>query len=595
MKRALVSLVVLLILPLCHTSAQSAGAAGQRPTTPATVPGSPTAGAPRPGLPPPRDNAQSAQQTGTAKVRGRVTAVDTGAPLRRVQMALSATDIPNYRRTTQTDAQGRYEFVDLPAGKFSLNASKAGYVGLQYGQRRPYEAGTPIALAEGETATPIDFVLPRGSVISVRLTDEFGEALAQAQVSAQRFQYTPDGQRRLTPARTGTTDDRGELRLFGLMPGEYVVEGSVRNATVSVIGGVVNPSDSTDGYPSMYYPGTPNAAEAQPVSLGIGEEIHVQFSLQPARMTRISGTVRDSGGRPVAGSELIMTPRVAGGLGFAISGGLSINRTLPDGSFTIGSVAPGEYTIDVRQLANPTSSFESASVPVSVGTADITGLRITTSKGSVVSGRVIWNGTAARTNPLPISPRVTAQSVDAALALGFGSDPKADGTLDDDGNFQLGGVSGRIFLAMPVPPAWTLKSVTLDGEDITDVPLDIAGRTSIEGVRITLTDKLTHLTGQVTDASGKPLAQYVAVLLPADEKEPTVASRFIRVARPDTNGRFDVRNIRPGRYVVTAVESLEQGRQFAPEFQRELRRGAYEFTVKEGETRSLDLKLRTGL
>jgi hypothetical protein len=53
--------------------------------------------------------------------------------------------------------------------------------------------------------------------------------------------------------------------------------------------------------------------------------------------------------------------------------------------------------------------------------------------------------------------------------------------------------------------------------------------------------------------------------------------------------------MRPGRYVATAVEVLEQGRQFAPEFQEQLRRNAREISIREGETLTLDLKLTTGL
>jgi hypothetical protein len=69
----------------------------------------------------------------------------------------------------------------------------------------------------------------------------------------------------------------------------------------------------------------------------------------------------------------------------------------------------------------------------------------------------------------------------------------------------------------------------------------------------------------------------------------------VRTARPDTNGRFETRGMRPGRYLATAVETIEQGRQFAPEFQEQLRRGAREFSVREGESVALDLTLTQGL
>jgi len=114
-------------------------------------------------------------------------------------------------------------------------------------------------------------------------------------------------------------------------------------------------------------------------------------------------------------------------------------------------------------------------------------------------------------------------------------------------------------------------------------------------VRITLTDKLSNVNGRVSDAKGQNLAEYVVVIQPADQKEAIVTARLVKAARPDTNGRFEVRGLRPGRYLATAIESMEQNRHYSPEFQKELRRGAREFTIREGETLTLDLRLTSGL
>jgi hypothetical protein len=177
----------------------------------------------------------------------------------------------------------------------------------------------------------------------------------------------------------------------------------------------------------------------------------------------------------------------------------------------------------------------------------------------------------------------------------FPQDPLANGTLEDDGSFQLSGTAGRVFFNVNAPPSWTLKSVTLEGDDIIDTPLDLTGRQSISGLVIRLTDRLTQIAGQVTDAGGKGLRDYIVVVQPQEQKEPIVAARWIRTIRPDSNGRFQMRGLRPGRYVATALETIEQGRQLSPEFQQELRRGAREFSVREGETVTLDLKLTVGL
>ena len=85
-------------------------------------PGGPT-GTQRPGMPP-RDTARPAQ-TGTARLRGRVVSLETGAPLRRAQVSITGAET-QLRRATTTDGEGRYEFVELPGGRFSLGANKAG-------------------------------------------------------------------------------------------------------------------------------------------------------------------------------------------------------------------------------------------------------------------------------------------------------------------------------------------------------------------------------------------------------------------------------------------------------------------------------------
>ena len=165
-------------------------------------------------------------KTGTGRIRGRVLASETGAPVRRAQVHISGPDIG--AKTAMTDAEGRYEFRDLPAGRFNLSVVKSGFVTMQYGQNRPFEPGRPIELTEAQSLDKADVTLPRGSVLSGRVLDEFGEPVADANVSAMRMQFM-NGRRRLVNAgRSGQTNDLGQFRLYGLPPGDYYVSATLR-------------------------------------------------------------------------------------------------------------------------------------------------------------------------------------------------------------------------------------------------------------------------------------------------------------------------------------------------------------------------------
>src|ERR671930_1599078 len=78
----------------------------------------------------------------TATLRGHVSAGDTGQSLRKAQVRLTFNPLPNdpstpaenRSRAATTDADGRYEFTGLTAGRYTLFVSKSGYVGQAWGQ-----------------------------------------------------------------------------------------------------------------------------------------------------------------------------------------------------------------------------------------------------------------------------------------------------------------------------------------------------------------------------------------------------------------------------------------------------------------------------
>src|SRR5262249_5082205 len=159
------------------------------------------------------------------------------------------------------------DFKDLPAGRYQLNASKGSFVTLAYGQLRPFEQGKPIDIKDAQTLEKVDFALPRGSVITGRVVDEFGEPTADVQVMAMRYQFL-QGRRRLTPAgRPNMTNDIGEFRIFALPPGQYYLSATLRNFN----GPMDATTDDRSGYAPTYYPGTASVTEAQRITVAIGQ------------------------------------------------------------------------------------------------------------------------------------------------------------------------------------------------------------------------------------------------------------------------------------------------------------------------------------
>ncbi len=144
---------------------------------------------------------------------------------------------------------------------------------------------------------------------------------------------------------------------------------------------------------------------------------------------------------------------------------------------------------------------------------------------------------------------------------------------------------------MAGPPRWSVKSVTFNGENITDVPLNVSDVTDGSTIQIVLTDKQTTLSGTVRDARGQPLIDYTVVVFPDQLREGAMRGRYTRVVRPDQQGRFETRGLPPGSYLAAAVESLEMGSHFDPAFRKLIEPTAKRFRLTEGQAATVDLQL----
>jgi len=518
----------------------------------------------------------------SAVVRGRVFAADTGKPLPGAIVTLVDTRASNptqrQGRWIRTDADGRWEALDISAGAYTLSVAKAGYLKIEYGQKRPFERGKTLDVTAGQLLDKIDITLPRAGAITGRVFDEFGDPAAAVFVRALRQRYV-DGRRELTPLAEAleglingggdVTDDLGQFRIYGLSPGEYFVSASFNP-----------PGEAATalGYPPVYYPGTPSAAEARRIRIGLGEETqNVDLTLVSARYAIVSGTVLNSLNAPASASIQLTTADPVAGMPVAPT------RTASNGTFTLRNVPPGDYRLHVYDVRPAAGAPEFASVPVSIGGEDVTALAISTAPGAVASGRVVFDDGAKPNARLFVRSVTTAADAPTFSNTSVGVNP--------DMTFELSGLAGRqTFRPGMVPEGWFLKSVTHEGADITDTGYDFRSGQRISGIEIRLTRRATSLSGTVQD-SGNPVGDYTVVAFSTNADRWGYQTRFVRSARPAQDGTFTIRALPPDQYFVVALEYVETGQEFDPEQLAIWKAVATTVELRDGETKTLSLKL----
>jgi hypothetical protein len=530
--------------------------------------------------PPPQPPDAKAKPTGV--IRGRVTAADTGRPLRRVQIAVFAPD-RGERRTASTNSRGEYEVTQLPEAGYTVSASRSGYLGLSYGTRLPGEPGRTVELGDGGTAGGIDFALPRSGVISGRVVDETGDPVAGVTVWVMRYEYFRR-RRTLVPAGSiARTDDTGQYRATGVMPGEYFVVAMLRETWT--VGGK---EPKVYGYASTFAPSTASVSEAQRVRVAPSKEAaNVDVTLVAALAVSISGVARRSDGTPLANTTVGLSQNIIGPQGQSFAG-IADGPVGADGAWRIKNVPPGEYELSAS--AQGPQGRESTNMKIVVQGADIEGVVLTTQPPVTINGDIAMESGAPVPDPPTGRLRVSVETIgDQPQTLVALSDD--NGMVKSDGRFTFKSVGGPSVVRVPaLPRGMSLKSVELEGREVADGVLDLKGGQTLDGLRLVVTDRFPAVTGNVTDDHGAARQGFV-LLFPADESRWVGISDNTRAARTSADGTFRLSAVRPGEYFAAALPSLLSAQTADPEFLGSLKDRATRITIHEGQAAPLALKL----
>jgi protocatechuate 3,4-dioxygenase beta subunit len=318
--------------------------------------------------------------SGRVLVRGENTPVQDArvvvVRIRRAPQPLPPNSVPPAPSPqTVTGPDGSYAFDRLEPGEYGVNVQKTGFA---VGPGTPTRA--TVVVTAGQTVQAPDVFVDRGGAIAGRILDASGEPVTDARVVALAPRSLPptaaarssNGPSPLLPSgQSASTNDLGEFRIFGLLPGEYVVAASPQHRPFET----GSPSTTLA---TTYFPGVTAEGSAQRVAVAAGQTTSgIDIRMAAGVAFVVSGVVVTADGQPVEGAAVWLngpTPTV---------GGPYLARTDARGRFQIGSVAPGAYRFSVSSSSTaPTKFLLPTSINLTVTDNNVDGVRLV-----VVPGR----------------------------------------------------------------------------------------------------------------------------------------------------------------------------------------------------------------
>ena len=568
---------------------------------------------------PPQSQAQPASASGF--ISGRVVDAVSGKPIPEAMVLLNgrsplaqagggraAPAPPAPPTAVLTDSQGRFFYASLQPGMYTAQVQKNGYAPAPFG---------PIELAADERVLDWRLKLAKLTGLGGTLRDETGDPAVGVDVALFR-RTVVNGRQSWQYAGRQRTDDKGAYRFSGMNAGDFVLCACGRDPipfdplllttlgsepiqlmnvaarALSLGADAVSLDNTLRTWAPTYYPNSASLARATRITLAAGEDkTGIDMNLAMVRSTRVSGRVLGAVG-PVTAGSIQLVPEADAEAGMRI---LSLSPMLaqPDGRFDFTMVPPGQYRLIVVHRPGLASGGPSgaamgfagargvtppppgatmasnglvspdppqwASEMITVGENGVSGLNITLNRSLNVAGRVQWIGAA----PQPaanVFNRITASLQAVSPTDPLASASFANGRFQPDGTFTVpGALPGKYTLNVQTLPGFpTLKSVTMGGMDLTDMPLVVADK-DLADITMTFVDTpMASLTVTVNAAPGSQGDDGSILVFPADRKywtESNAARRRFRLIANTSKNVVTTPELPAGDYLVVAATALE--------------------------------------
>jgi protocatechuate 3,4-dioxygenase beta subunit len=501
---------------------------------------------------------QLAAQTASdkpASVEGIVTDSVTGAPVIRAHVTLQgrSSDEVDRRYGATTGADGKFSISGIEPGSFLLTSERVGFVAI--------DKSPQVTLKAGDSKTDIEVKLtPTGTILG-RVTDPDGEPVQGASVEAANAAYA---------VASRTTDERGQFRLGGLMPGKYFVRASWNNGSRN------RPEIRTEGTAETntamtWYPGVLTRAEATRAEVKPGaESTGIEIQLLKTPFVRVSGKVLGMPASRGRDSGFLTVWHEDSGTGAPLK---------PDGSFEVWRLSPGRYRLKAEWQSATGQKVQTASAGIEIGTANIDNIELRAVPDSNIAGRLEFDDEQAKqfSKKDAFGRHVNFVQIDDQNF----SDQQVSVTGDNTFRFDKVPAS-RYRLSLDWDDAY-VRSMSLGSTAIDGAALDLSNGSGGANLVVRLSAATGSIAGTVQADDGNHDDQMV-VLTSEDE------GFQLRSTEVKADGSYTFAHVPPGSFQIVAVDGFhyDPAGNTLPGFERLME----SVDVPAGSKVTRDLKLR---
>ena len=474
------------------------------------------------------------------KIAGTVVSSTTGAPLSQARISLAEIRDREKVTTMITSEDGHFEFLQLKAGKYSLQGAKRGFISAAYEQHEQFSTAI-VAGPEFSTEQLVLRLTPM-ALITGHVLDEFGDPVRGAQVMLY-FENRGAGMSRITAARSSLSDDRGFYDFSQLRPGKYYVSVTAKpwyavhpmTASSAAANSAQRISLSLDvAYPTTFYNGATEADGATPIEVKGGDRLQIEMHLNPVPALHLVFRVpQDGPDQPNGFTMPMLQKHVFDSVQLVQTEG--VNQVSP-GVYELTGLPPGRYT---ARMKNSNSGQLEQSTDLDL-VHD--GQELNASRGEPLGTlKLILKMPGEETFPKQYG--VGLQDSRRRFAAFKQGDPSGQLSFEDlpPGKYAI------LIFSGPKPYSVVRTSSQagdFPGHDVNVTP----------GAALELTASLAVGTVSIEGAvqkKDKPLAGVMVALVP---KDPEAHLELFRRDQSDFDGTFVLRGVIPGPYTIVAVE-----------------------------------------